>query len=94
MDKKLLAILAIIGMIICYIVEVITFYLPIILIGVLLIVFVKVCNIIYSQDPEGFASAGSFLLTPALILGWLYFLYIIWIYPTYWPTLVYWRILY
>lgn len=96
MEKKLggiLVLICFIGMIIMEIVDMIIFFLPVILIGILLFLFVKICNYVYKENPDGFASAGSYLLTPGLILGWLYFLYVIWIYPTYWPELVHWGII-
>ena len=89
MEKKLLAIIFVIGMIVYTIVQVVVFLLPFILIGGILLLLFR-C---YGLDPDGVAYLGSRLITPLLIIGWLYFIYILIIYPTYWTTLVYWGLI-
>ncbi|MBQ8702468.1 MAG: hypothetical protein IJ549_06880 [Prevotella sp.] len=68
MEKRLLAVLFVIGMIVYAIIQA----LPFILGGAALVGLVYLLIRLYAKYPDTYSAVGGYIITPLLIVGWLY----------------------
>jgi predicted membrane protein len=68
MEKKVLAIIFLIGLIIYTFVQVLPFIIGFCVLAGLIFLIKR----LYNRNPKGYASVGSILLAPLLLLGWVY----------------------
>lgn len=68
MEKRLLAVLFVIGMIVYAIVQILPFLLSVALLAGVIYIILKY----YNSNREAYAIVGSYVLMPLLLLGWAY----------------------
>ncbi len=72
MEKRLLAVIFVIGMIVYAIIQALPFILGGAALGGLVYLLIK----LYAKYPNTYSAVGSYIITPLLIVGWLYIGYL------------------